>query len=270
MPTNSTAADGAARGSHSGSDLLVSKAGVGGGGSGVVRHPSAPGRFQHGSIPGYTGHVQGRASEDVHGATHGRASALAVEAVLRRSSRPAHLTGYYPPHPPQGPTHAGASPEFLRGRVDGGSLNTSLASVDQGGLHVSVGISGAAAPPPECRVVSTFHNPRGHGPRSGAAVPGYAGFIPGKYAGNVFAKRYATSNVQATQGRRQASHGAEPEMTRNWIVASETDRRQNAHGATSIGEQWRFSTAPAARAASGGPLGWRLHEPASTHEWLRY
>lgn len=250
---------------YSGSNLLVAKAS---GGNGVARHPSAPGRFQHGSIPGYTGHVQGRASEDVHGATHSRASMLAGEAVMHRSSRTDHLKGYYPPHPPRGSTHIGSSPDFMRGRIDRGSLNASIASVDQGGFHASVGISGAAAPP-ECRAASTFHNPKGHGPRSGAAVPGYAGFIPGKYVGNVFAKRCAMSNIQATQ-LRQANYRTEAEVTQNWIVASEADKRQNAHGATWVAEQWRHSTAPAARAVSSGSRSWRLHEPAATHEWLRY
>lgn len=235
----------------------------------MSRHASAPGSFQHGSIPGYTGHVQGRTSEDVHGATHSKASSLAAAAVMRRSSRPEHLTGYYPPHPPQGSTHICTSPEFMRGRVDRGSLNASIASVDQGGFHASINISGAA-PPPQCGVVSTFHNPKGHGPRSGAAVPGYAGFVPGKYAGNVFAKRCAMSNVQATQGLK-ASHGhPEVELSTNWILASESDRKQHAHGATWVGEQWRHSATPSARSASSGSRGFRLHEPAATHEWLRY
>lgn len=255
--------------SYSGSDLLVAKAGSSGGGSGLARHTSVPGRFQHGSIPGYTGHVQGRAAEDVHGATHTRASGLAGEAVMRRTSRPEHLQGYHPPHPPRGSTHCGTSPDFLRGRIDGGSLNASVASVDQGGFHASVDISGAMSPP-ECRVVSTFHNAKGHGPRAGAAVPGYAGFIPGKYAGNVFAKRVAMSNLQATQVRQECGRDPQCEVTKNWITASEGNKRQNAHGATSIGEHWRFSSSPADRTASSGPRGWRLHEPAATHEWLRY
>lgn len=47
-----------------------------------------------------------------------------------------------------------------------------------------------------------YHNPRGHGIRAGAAVPGYTGFIPGKVANNCFAKRYALENLHATETRK--------------------------------------------------------------------
>lgn len=246
----------------SGSDLLLRKTGQ------VSRQISAPGRFQHGSIPGYTGHVQGRVAEDVHGVPHGKASALAAENVMRRSARPGHLQGYYPEHPKHGNTHCSTSSDFAVGRVDGGSFNTSICSADQGGRHASVSISGPAAPP-MCRTVSTFHNSNGHGPRAGAAVPGYAGHVPGKYSGNVFAKRFAMSNVHATQVR-QSNHETGAEWDTNWILHSENCKRQSAHGATSAGHRWQFSREPHDRTAPQGPGGWRLYEPAATHEWVRY
>jgi len=245
--------------------MLLSKTG----GSSAVRHSSAPGRFQAGSIPGYTGHVQGRGSEDVHGVSHSRASELASDAVLRRSQRPGHLEGFFPPHPPQGTTHGSTHPDFMTGRIDRGSLNASVGGVDEGGRHVSVRLHTSGGTPPQCRVVSTFHNPVGHGPRAGACVPGYAGHIPGKYAGNVFAKRFAISNLKATEVR-QTNHGTNVEAKTNWIVASEEDRRHNSHGAAVVGEQWRHPRTPTSRAGTEGPNAWRLNESVPTHQKVRY
>jgi len=224
--------------------------------------------MQRAAIPGYTGHVRGRGAEDVHGATHAKAAQLAAEAIARRSGRPGHLQGFLPEHPPRGATHASSASEFRVGRADSGSINMSTTGVDEGGFHASVRISGAEVPP-QCRVVSTFHNPLGHGPRSGAAVPGYAGHVPGKYAGNVFAKRFAMSNLHASQVR-QANHGTGLEWSTNWLLHSEGCRQQTAPGAASTGRSWRYSRAAPSRTASAGPGGWRLHEPAATHEWLEY
>merc|ERR1719498_2098120 len=83
---------------------------------------------------------------------------------------------------------------------------------------------------PSCKTTSYFFNPRGHTKfRSGAAIPGYVGHIPGKYAGNVFASTYAQSNLAASGVRRR--EGAEAGT--NWILASEFDRAAKDHGAAS-------------------------------------
>merc|ERR1719183_2080302 len=83
-------------------------------------------------------------------------------------------------------------------------------------------------PPCKAGSVSMFYNPRGHTKlRCGAAVPGYAGHIPGKYAGNVFASTYGQANLAASGVRRRegAEHGT------NWILACEFDKAAKNHGA---------------------------------------
>lgn len=45
-------------------------------------------------------------------------------------------------------------------------------------------------------------NPYGLGKRSGADIPGYAGYIPGKYSDGVFGRTFAQSNVVSTEVRR--------------------------------------------------------------------
>lgn len=51
--------------------------------------------------------------------------------------------------------------------------------------------------------MSNFHNPKGHGHRRGAGVPGYAGYIPGSYAGSIYGETYARTNVVATETRKK-------------------------------------------------------------------
>lgn len=206
----------------------------------LARHLSQSARFQQGSIPGYSGYMPGRTSEDVHGATFAEANALASEARAARARR-----GQRPK------SGAGATVD-LTVTIDGGCLNST-----NGSLGGSV---------PQCKVASVFHNPRGHGPRAGAAVPGYAGFIPGKVAGSVFARRGAEANLQATQVR--ISEGAT--WSTNWIVASEADRQRTAPGATLAKgcSPMRSTTSRAPEAAAAGE--WRLWQPKAAHEWLGY
>merc|ERR1719183_3372753 len=85
-----------------------------------------------------------------------------------------------------------------------------------------------------------FLNPRGHEPRAGASIPGYAGVIPGKYAGNVFAKRFATANIHGTQVRHDNHNGLE--WSTNWIIHSVNDKNSCAHGAGHLGEDWASKT----------------------------
>lgn len=118
---------------------------------------------------------------------------------------------------------------------------------------------------PLCKTSSTFHNPKGHHARAGSSIPGYAGFIPGKVAGNIFAKRFAMDNIHATQDLRRGGD----EVTQNWMLASESDKRRTAHGAGVVGQHWK-GTLKKAPTGDSAAVSWERHEPKATHEWLRY
>jgi len=215
-------------------------------GSGSRRHASTHGRFQLGSIPGYTGFVPGRAAEGVHATTFRESNHGAREAVGKRGYRPI---------------------------TSGGGRDIHEGSFERGSMSCTVGASGDTGPA-MVTTGSLFHNPRGHEPRAGAAVPGYAGVIPGKYAGNVFGKRYAMDNVQATQIRHSNYKGEE--YTTNWILHAEGDKKHKAHGSGVVGENWlindawRSSRRGVTRLAKSSHGDWQLHEPRATHEFLKY
>jgi len=236
------------------------------------------------SIPGYTGHVPGRAAENISGATHGEASRLSETACSKRmvarsdadSERGRQWRGH----------------DVLSRTIDCGSMSAGIGTSNHDGLTQMSEFHGPAS-----KSCSMFYNPRGHTKmRSGAAIPGYVGHIPGKYAGNVFTSTYAQSNLAASGVRRR--EGAEAGT--NWILASEFDRAAKDHGAASdlrktirtIGfhEGTRAAktlhyeafdgkvTAPLEKMRLAktlrheeqvDPRVWRLYEPPSTHAKLR-
>jgi hypothetical protein len=165
-------------------------------------------------------------------------------------------------------------------------MNASIGTSNEDGLTRSSVDHG-----PSCKTVSYFYNPRGHTNfRSGASIPGYGGYIPGKYSGNVFGGSYAQANLQASGVRRR--EGAEHNT--NWIMACEFDKSAKAHGADpslrstirTIGfhegtRQDFFGTVtkPLQKTRQPKPLRtdehmdprvWRLYEPSSTYHKLRY
>jgi len=146
--------------------------------------------------------------------------------------------------------------------------------MDRGAMHTTVGCMDAGRYP-EYKATSLFHNPQGLDPRAGAAIPGYAGFIPGKYVGNVIGKREAMANVAATQERLGYTEGKE--WKTNWILHAEDNRKKHTYGAGKIGESWTISEPWTSSRKGVGRLaastqldGWKLYEPRATHELLRY
>jgi len=216
-----------------------------------------PGRTLRGGIPGYTGHVPGRTVENIFGMNNREAGAGAALAQLRR------------------------------GRVDSGQArarsltgNPSLpsGSIDRGCLNSTVGSSAPEAPP-ECQAgQSWFRNPHGHGCRSGAGVPGYAGYIPGKKPGSVCGTRFCLDNLEATSVRKRKGY----EWTDNMATECELERSSKAIGAN-LAQPWPpprharpsrgsfgEATTQDSRQANGNSGSWRLFEPYATHEVLRY
>lgn len=189
-------------------------------------------------IPGYTGHLRGATAENVHASTFHEALVVAHAARDRRGKvRPADdiLTNTKP-----------------RSRY-----------IEQGAFNATMGSK--LAHEPLAKTSSVFYNPRGHDLRSGAAVPGYCGFIPGKVAGNCFGKRYAMENLHATETRRINDEGAE--WRTNWITASHTNKKRLAHGAGLVGEHFQFTKAHPDRDVSVPKTGFKTWEPRTSHEW---
>lgn len=156
-------------------------------------------------------------------------------------------------------------------RSPGGNSDILAGSIQRGMMNCTVGAAGEIGP--FCKATTLRHNPRGHEPRGGASVPGYSGVIPGKYAGNVFGKRFAMDNIHATQVRHDNHKGLEE--TTNWILHAENDKKQTAHGSGVVKESWGM-TAPWSSTRQGitrlvsEPSGWKVYEPRATHEFLRY
>lgn len=215
-------------------------------GSRGVRSFSESGRLQHRSIPGYTGFVPGRTSEDVHAASHGRASILAKEAVAKRSLPPVDSK-------PEALTRTALSLDV--GATGKTSTSRSLLSTNDVG---------------SAQVVSIYHNPRGLGHRSGSNIPGYTGHIPGKIAGGMCSKRYAMDNLNATAHRAMGL-----EVDCSWHLHAEHEKRVNHHGAlrTGVTTPWRSISVPSEAPRRSGTLSkgeWTLYEPKATHEWISY
>lgn len=244
--------------------------------TGMIMKRSAstpPGKFGRGAIPGYTGHVPGRNSEDIHACTWAEANRTACERVGKRGQpvipKDAHWRVY-----------RSYSDRHLDGTVDGGSLNSTIGSCGE--------------PGPLLPVYSSFHNFGGtRRQRAGAGIPGYAGHIPGKYAGNVFGSRFAESNLGALEVRRQQgatwppnpahwpplsmSADHQPAWHRRIVAEAHADgRRTRAH---EVGRQQhdadlslrvfdRTHSHQVRDAIDTG--GWRLWEPRTVHETLRY
>lgn len=192
-------------------------------------------------IPGYTGHLRGHTAENVHAATFHEA--LVVGNHARES----------------------------RGKVRPGDdilTNTDARSryIEQGSLNTTMGSK--LGHEPIAKTSSMFYNPRGHDLRSGAAIPGYAGFIPGKVAGNCFGKRYAIDNLHGTETRRINNEGAE--WRTNWITASHTNKKRLSHGGGVVGEHFQFSKGHPDRDVPMPKTMFKTWEPKATHEWLRY
>lgn len=243
------------------------------------RRSSSTGQLERGSIPGYTGHVPGRWTENISGTTHAEASRLAETACSKRmvprssadSERGRQWRGF----------------DMLAQTIDMGSMNTGVGTSNHDGLSQSYDDHG----PPVHKTTSMFHNPRGHTKfRAGAAIPGYVGHIPGKYAGNVFASTFAQANLAASGVRRR--EGAEANT--NWILACEFDKEAKHYGAhpdlrktirtigfhegsrntpfdSSVYKPLQKTRVPKAcrHEEQIDRNVWRLHEPASTHQKLR-
>lgn len=188
---------------------------------------------------GYTGFVPSKQCENLHGQTYQEMKSTARRLAKERTSG-----------------------EQLR-RVANGLVPKSPAqrSASEPTLSGTVGFESSSP--------SIFRNPVGTSSvRAGAAVPGYAGFIPGKVAGGVHGKRTVEANLQATQVRLGRYGGAPHDS--NWQVASEHDRRETTMGAGLTGDSWRSRTVSLSASQSlpsGG--GWSPYQPMSTHEWLR-
>jgi len=188
---------------------------------------------------GYTGFVPSKQCENIHGQTYQEMKSTARRLAKERSSG-----------------------EQLR-RVASGLVPKSPAqrSASEPTLSSTVGFESSSP--------SIFQNPQGTTTmRAGAAIPGYAGFIPGRVAGGVHGKRTVEANLQATQVRLGRYGGAPADS--NWQVASEADRRETTMGAGLTGESWRSRTVSLSASQSlpsGG--GWAPYQPMSTHEWLR-
>jgi hypothetical protein len=249
------------------------------------RKSASTGQLERMAIPGYTGHVPGRNAENISGVTHAEAGRLSETAVSRRMV-----------------PRSGADSERLRQwrghdvmsqTIDMGSMSAGIGTSNLDGLTQQKFEHG-----PSCKTTSMFYNPRGHTKlRCGAAVPGYAGHIPGKYAGNVFASTYGQANLAASGVRRR--EGAENGT--NWILACEYDKAAKNHGATSdlrrtirtigfhegsrdpqldfCGRDCQFAiTKPTLKTRVPKAIRheeqldqsvWRLSEPATTHQKLR-
>ncbi|CAK9073720.1 unnamed protein product [Durusdinium trenchii] len=192
-------------------------------------------------IPGYTGHLDGHKVENVFGATFGEAL-LVGEAARHRRARGCQ------PGDDVVTRRTARTHNF-----DNGSLNTTWGSK-------------LGHDEPLAKTTSVFHNHRGHGIRAGAAVPGYCGFIPSKVAGNCFGKRMALDNLHATEMRKINDEGAE--WRTNWIVASETNKKRLAHGAFAVKENFQFTREAPTREAPGST--WKLYEPPTAQQWIRY
>jgi len=245
--------------------------------SSMKRRSASTGQMERASIPGYTGHVPGRGAENVAGATHAQAARLSDTACSKRgvarssadSDRTRQWRGF----------------DVLSRTVDMGSFSAGIGTSNLDGLTQLSDEHG-----PSCKSSSMFFNPRGHTKfRSGASIPGYAGNIPGKYAGNVFGSTCAQTNLAASAVRRR--EGAENNT--NWLLASEFDKAAKAHGAAADvrktirtmgfheGTRDGFfgsATVPLQKTRTCktlrheeqlDPRAWRLYEPAATHHKLR-
>jgi hypothetical protein len=169
--------------------------------------------------------------------------------------------------------------------IDMGSMSAGIGTSNLDGLTQMSDEHG-----PACKGSSMFYNPHGFTKlRSGAAVPGYAGYIPGKYSGNVFASTYAQSNLAAAGVRRR--EGAEAGT--NWILACEFDKAAKNHGSPaemrktirtigfhegardpfngSVSQPLQKTRLPKAcrHEEQLDPRAWRRHEPCTTHQKLR-
>lgn len=184
--------------------------------SSTNRMRASTGQLGRSSIPGYTGHVMGRNAENIAGATHQESCKLSDTACSKRmvargdvdSERGRQWRGH----------------DVMAQSIDRGNMSAGIGTSNLDGLTQMLDEHG-----PSCKTTSHFANPRGHSKhRSGAAIPGYVGFIPGKYAGNVFASTFAEANVSAMGVRRRegAEHGT------NWILACEFDKAAKNHGAS--------------------------------------
>jgi len=243
----------------------------------MKRKSASTGQMERASIPGYTGHVPGRAAENVGGVTHAQAAMLSDTACSKRmvsrssadSERTRQWRGF----------------DVLSRTVDMGSFSAGIGTSNLDGLTQMSEEHG-----PACKSSSMFFNPRGHTNfRSGASIPGYVGHIPGKVAGNVFGSTFQQSNLAANGVRRRV--GAE--NTTNWLLACEFDKAAKNHGADAdlrktirtIGfhegtrqdffgsvtkplEKQRLSKT-LRHEEQLDPRVWRLFEPATTHHKLR-
>mmetsp|Transcript_20808 Transcript_20808/g.37915 ORF Transcript_20808/g.37915 Transcript_20808/m.37915 type:complete len:225 (-) Transcript_20808:48-722(-) len=147
--------------------------------SGSGRNCSTPpGRAQRRGIPGYTGFVPARKSEDVFGVTLAEANSLAREhRSWRTGSRSVGSSRA---------VYSSAADRGLDGTMDGGSINA------VGGMAGEVG--------PRATVTSMFSNPAGTSRRrAGGAMPGYGGFIAGKATGSVIGLSFAQASIAAAE-----------------------------------------------------------------------
>lgn len=228
-------------------------------GSEVLRSRSSPsGRtatehvaaVQRCSIPGYVGFVPGRAAENIIGVTHGQSTVASHQAILERG-RPEVADG------------SGQNDTTVR--LYHTETDRHLDSQMEFAPDAS---TGALAHGRHRRVptISSFRNTNGvERQRAGCSVPGYAGFIPGKKAGLVFAQRFAKDNLAATEVRRQrdpphTGPHALP-MSVGHLPPWAVDANSSARG---LGATRRIGR------TGEHPGGWRLFEPHSTHEIINY
>lgn len=201
------------------------------------------GRMAHEAICKYSGYIPTVRAENVFGATRIEAGRLGAEVHGCRS-RPGTGCGRF---------YQSSASRALDGTIDGGFLNSTLGSTGD--------------PVPRASSVSGFHNPGGTvRQRNGAAIPGYVGFIPGKYAGNVYGTRYAQANIAANEMRRMGDEQTWPPVSMSMSALPKYSKSAQAL-ARGVGATRLSATL---NASAGVADGWRLWEPQTTHERLKY
>lgn len=242
------------------------------------RKSASTGQLGLNAIPGYSGHIRGCAAENVFAATPGETAKLSETARSKRGVAKSDTDSER--------TRMWRGFDVLGNTIDRGCMSATIGTGASDGLTQLTHEHG-----PACRNSSYFHNPRGHTNfRSGASIPGYCGYIPGKHAGNVFGSTFAQSNLAASGVRRR--EGAEHNT--NWLLACEFDKAAKGHGASddmrktirtigfhegtrdpfngSIGAPPRKTKLPkpVRHESHLDPREWRLHEPSATHHKIRY
>mmetsp|Transcript_17692 Transcript_17692/g.41099 ORF Transcript_17692/g.41099 Transcript_17692/m.41099 type:complete len:233 (+) Transcript_17692:80-778(+) len=219
-----------------------------------------PGGTLRRGIPGFTGFVPARKSEDVFGVTIAEANARARQ----------HRAAGGASSPQTGDSarrrfYSSAAERGFDGTADGGSINS------VGGMMGGDMVAG-----PRATCSSTFSNPFGTTKRrAGGSIPGYGGHIPGKSNGSVIGTSFARASVAAAEASRlrDPPHWPPVQMSTMkhppWQEGAERDARQ--HGAKPAA----FTPGPQGTFVKRGHATtdhstWRLWEPKDAMDKVSY